>query len=214
MNTLRILHVDHDSLKRSALKIAFNQQVQKSETEEIKIVESLASGEEAMEACKNATFDLVVMAAEMPFITGYEIARKILKNNPEQKILLISLNARPENLRKSIKIGVSGHISKGCTLEVLNNAIDQVLSGKKFYDSSTMMRLFHGLDDEEKKKLLDKRDMQLLKLICAEYTRKEMAGLLNCSIRTVDNHIKILFDKINVRTAVGLAVFAFRNGLA
>ena len=164
--------------------------------------------------------ELVLMDINMPKKDGYEATLWLKENKPEVKVLALTMYDDETAIIRMLKSGAKGYILKDAEPGELRTAMESVLN-KGFYYSEMvtgrLIRTISDMDDEENtiKKLLKLTDRELdfLKLTCSEMTYKEIASQMKLSPRTIDGYRDILFEKLNVKTRTGLAIYAIKKGL-
>jgi len=149
---------------------------------------------------------------------GHETIYWLLKNHPEIKILVLSMYDA-DSLIHLIKIGVRGFVKKEAKPSELRHAIQSVLTTGTYCSTSVTSRLFSLMKDLGTKNsywgtiILNECEIAFLKLVATELTYKEIAQKMKVSPRTVDNYRDALFLKLNVKSRVGLAVYALKSGI-
>jgi len=182
------------------------------------ILGQLANGRELLEhlANKNNIPDIVLLDVNMPIMDGFETMKQLHRHYPQIKVLALSMNDDEETIIKMLKMGACGYISKLIDDEELKKALDNVKEKGCYYTEHVTNYLVTSLnkDGDEKKRsnILSDREEDFLKLVCTELTYKEIADKLSLSPKTIDGYRGALFTKLNVKTRVGLAVFAIKNG--
>ncbi len=164
--------------------------------------------------------ELVLMDINMPEKDGYETTLWLKENHPDIKVLALSMYDDETAIIRMLKSGAKGYILKDSEPGELRTAIESVLN-KGFYYSEMvtgrLMRTITDMDDEQSgtKKLLNlsDREVDFLKLACSEMTYKEIASQMHLSPRTIDGYRDALFEKLNIKTRTGLAIYAIKNGL-
>ncbi|MEP6727456.1 MAG: response regulator transcription factor [Bacteroidota bacterium] len=167
-----------------------------------------------------STPDIVLLDINMPEMDGYETALWLKKNYPLVKVLALSMYDNENAIIRMFKAGAKGYILKDCEPSELRAALDSVNDKGFYYSEMVTGRLIHTinkLDDEDNytKNLiqLNDREMEFLKLACSELTYKEIADKMFLSPRTIDGYRDALFEKLNVKTRVGLVMYAIKNGI-
>jgi DNA-binding NarL/FixJ family response regulator len=161
--------------------------------------------------------DLVLLDVNMPEMDGFETASWLSKNYPKIKVLALSMFSDERTIIRMLRQGARGYIMKNIDPEELKKALDSVVK-KNFYLSEEISgKIISGLhkdvDKAEEPASLTQREKDFLRHICSEITYKDIAAKMFVSPRTVDEYRNSLFDKLKVRSRVGLVMYAIRNGL-
>jgi len=164
--------------------------------------------------------DIVLMDINMPEMDGYETTTWLKKNYPLVHVLALSMYDNESAIIRMFKAGAKGYILKDCDPSELRAALDSINNKGFYYSEMVTGRLIHTinqLDDEDNniKSLvqLNEREREFLKLACSELTYKEIADKMFLSPRTIDGYRDALFEKLNVKTRVGLVMYAIKNGI-
>lgn len=161
--------------------------------------------------------DIMLLDVNMPDIDGYETAKWIYKTYPQVKILALSMFSDENTIIRMLRLGAKGYIMKNAEPEELKLALDSVLQ-KDFYLSEyisgkIISGLHRDMDMPAEPVVLNDKEKEFLKLVCSEMTYKDIATKMYVSPRTVDDYRNSLFDKLKVRTRVGLVLYAIRHGM-
>jgi two-component system, NarL family, invasion response regulator UvrY len=163
--------------------------------------------------------DLILMDINMPIINGIEATEWILKNHKTVKVLALTMNDDEISIIRMFKAGAKGYLLKDVSSDELFYAIDSVLT-KGFYYSDfvtpiMMSSVFHKAMESDSITIMDLKDkeMEFLQHACSEKTYKEIAELMNVSPKTVDNYRDSLFQKLEVKSRVGLVLFAVKHNI-
>lgn len=169
---------------------------------------------------KSETPDLVLMDINMPRMDGFETTLWIKKNRPEIKVLALSMLDDDHAIIRMIKNGAKGYVLKESEPEELKKAIDSVVNRGFHYSEIVTGKLVHSINTVDNNHSgnsillnLNEREIQFLKLSASEMTYKEIAAEMHLSPRTIDGYRDALFEKLNVKTRVGLAIYAIRKGI-
>ena len=164
--------------------------------------------------------DIVLMDINMPEMDGYETAGWIKNNYPHIKVVALSMYDNENSIIRMFRAGAKGYILKDSDPSELEAALNSVISKGYYYTEMVTGRLIHSINvlDEEDNTVkhlvqLNEREIQFLKLVCSELTYKEIADKMVLSPRTIDGYRDTLFEKLNVKTRVGLVMYAIKNGI-
>ena len=164
--------------------------------------------------------DIVLLDINMPEMDGFETAQWLKKNHPSVKVLALSMYDNENAVIRMLKSGAKGYILKDSEPAELRSAIESLMiKGFHYSDhvSGKLMNALNKMDMEEYslKALvqLSQKETDFLKLTCTELTYKEIADQMHLSPRTIDGYRDSLFEKLNVKTRVGLAIYAIKNGV-
>ena len=162
--------------------------------------------------------EIVLLDVSMPVMNGYETARWLTEHYPDIRILALSMQVQEGAIIRMIKAGARGYLLKDADPQQLKEAIHEVLSKGFYFSDLVNGKLIHAISspDEKMKALnildsLSERELLFLKYACSELTYKEIADKLCISPRTVDGYRDVLFEKLQIKTRVGLALFAIKN---
>jgi len=164
--------------------------------------------------------DVVLLDINMPEMDGYETAHWLKQNHPDIRVLALSMYDNENSIIRMLKCGAKGYILKDSEPAELRAAIDALMSKGFYYSDLVSGKLIHAInkiDDEgsELKNLiqLNERETDFLKYACTEMTYKEIADKMFVSPRTIDGYRDGLFEKLHIKTRVGLVMYAIKNGL-
>lgn len=179
------------------------------------------NGEDFLEKLKsNPEPDVALLDINMPKKDGYETALWLKRNKPDIKIIALSMYDDENAIIRMLKNGARGYILKDSEPADLKAAIDSVLSKGYHYSEMVTGKLIHTINtmDEDGSEIkntlgLNEREMTFLKLAATELTYKEIAEQMKLSPRTIDGYRDELFEKLNIKSRVGLVLFAIKNGI-
>jgi DNA-binding NarL/FixJ family response regulator len=186
---------------------------------EFLIVAEVRNGQEVLEAARKMEFDLILMDIEMPGCNGIEATRMLLEEQPEAKVLALTMFNEKGIIVKVMEAGAKGYVLKNAHFQELVEAIKKVASGQNFISSDVIATLMErdsvrveSSQAESETGSLTKRELEILKLIAQGFSNKEIGEKLFISHRTVDTHRTHLLDKLQVKNIAGLIRFAMKNG--
>jgi DNA-binding NarL/FixJ family response regulator len=179
------------------------------------------NGEEFLDKLKtNPEPDIVLLDINMPKKDGYETALWLKRNKPGIKVLALSMYDDEKAIILMLKNGARGYILKDAEPSDLKAAIESVLTRGFHYSEMVTGKLIHSInamseeDSEIKSTLgLSEKEITFLKLAATELTYKEIAEQMHLSPRTIDGYRDELFEKLDLKSRVGLVLFAIKNGI-
>ena len=163
--------------------------------------------------------ELVLMDINMPVKDGYEATRWIKDNKPEIKVLALSMYDDENAIMKMLRSGARGYILKDSEPSELRSALEAVMNKGYYYSELVTGKLIHSINHADdtgmngKSSKLNDREIEFLKMACSEMTYKEIASQMHLSPRTIDGYRDALFEKLNIKTRTGLAIYAIKNGI-
>jgi DNA-binding NarL/FixJ family response regulator len=162
--------------------------------------------------------DIVLMDITMPEMDGYLTAEWLHNNYPEIKILALSTMDSEAAIIKMIKSGAKGYVLKDAEPDELKLAFDEVISQGYFYNELITRKVLKGVGQlvDSKNPIsifvkLTDRETEFLKYACTEMTYKEIADKMFVSVRTVEGYRDALCEKLDLKSRVGLAMYAIKN---
>lgn len=164
--------------------------------------------------------DLVLLDINMPGENGFAVAQKLKQMYPYIKFIAVTVDANESAIIKMIREGARGYIFKDAEPDELFEALEMVHTKGYYYNdvvSKTMAKSLNVHNKWDTEGIaIDKfspREISFLEYICNDLSYKQIGELMNVSVRTVDGYRDSLFQKINVRTRIGLMIFALKNGI-
>lgn len=161
--------------------------------------------------------DIILLDISMPIMDGFETALWLKKNHPNIKVMALSMQGDDNSVIKMIKNGAKGYLLKNTHPKDLETALIKLSNDGFFYPDWASKVIFSNMADEknnEKKKKISEREKEFLTYTVTELSYKEIAEKMCCSPRTVESYRDQLCEKFDLKTRVGLAVFAIKNGFA
>lgn len=182
-----------------------------------RVIHQSGNGIEFIENCKHAVPDVVLLDFQMPIMDGEQTAQWAKQNLPHAKVLALSMYDAEQNVIKMIKAGARGYLLKNAEPTELKLALDHVISRGVYHSelvSSAMMKNFHGeVAAAPDPKTIVGKELEFLQLACSERTYKEIADSMHVSERAVDAYREHLFTRFQIKSRVGLVLFALRHRL-
>ncbi len=175
------------------------------------VVQGEASdGEEAVQLAKTLRPNVVVMDCALPGVNGLEATRRILEENKNVAVLMLSMHSENTWVRQALEAGARGYVLKNAVDLELVTAIRRVAAGEVVLDAQIdRLATLKG----ERETGLTSRELEILQLIVDGKSNKEIATRLNLSANTVAVHRANIMDALGIHKTAELVVFAIRNGL-
>lgn len=184
------------------------------ESRSVEIVGEATNGLLAVKMAGELKPDVVIMDIHMPELTGIEATRRILFNNPDIRILVLTAYDTPAYVHALLDAGADGFILKTAEFEVLYQALQEVAVGRKAFDEDVMAKasqLDHDLTVSIES--LTKREIEIVTHVGHGKTNKEIGKELFISDRTVQGHLKNIYAKLGVTTRTEAVTVALQNGM-
>lgn len=165
--------------------------------------------------------DIILMDVNMPQMDGFATVQWLNENYPLIKILVVSMIEKEESIVRMLQLGVKGYLSKDVEPKELGEALNAVMNKGFYYTDFITGKLVHSLqnDNDSNKKTsaaiqsMNNREKNFLQLACSELTYSEIAAQMFLSPKTIDGYRNSLFEKLQVKSRVGMALYAVRHGL-
>jgi len=212
MANIRVLLADDHTLVRAGMRSLLK------DISGVDVVAEAADGREAIELVETHQPDVVLMDIAMSGLNGLEAAERIIKSHPRCKVIILSMHSAEEYVTKALHIGVVGYLIKDAATSELELALRAVARGEKYLSPTISTRLidqYKGLapGEEAGPGTLTLRQREILQLIAEGRTTKEIATILNISLKTVETHRTQLMERLNIHDVAGLVRYAIRIGL-
>jgi DNA-binding NarL/FixJ family response regulator len=188
--------------------------------EGIEVIGTAASGKELLDQVRDLQADVLLLDVYLPDLGEEEILQQIRASRPELRIIYLTLLRGTRYIHKLSKYNIQGYVLKNASLDELLLAIKTVQDGGSYFskdihigDRDEDFRNTITIEDKQIDEILSRRELEVLRLICKEYSNAEIADKLFLSVSTVETHRKNLIAKLGVNNTVGLVKFALRNNL-
>ena len=202
-NRIRVLLVDDHVVVRMGLRSMIESEP------DMTVVGEASNGLEAVEKYREARAELVLMDLRMPRMGGVETTAAIRKQDPAARILVLTTYDGDENIYRALQAGALGYLLKDMPREDFVAAVHKVANGEYYIPQQVAARLAQRLPAED----LSQREMEVLKLIVAGRSNKEIADNLRLSESTVKNHVNGLLAKLHVQDRTQAVTTALKRGI-
>ncbi len=206
---IRLLLVDDHVLVLDGLKARLENETG------IEVVGTANNGAQALELAASLKPDVVLMDVSMPVMNGLEALPHLRARCPDVRVLILSMHDNRQYILQLVRAGASGYVLKDVSSAELINAIETVYQGNTYFSAGASQALFAGFDamDGEADQVLTRREETVLKLLAEGRSNKEVARILDISVRTVETHRQNIKSKLNINTAAGLTKYAIEHNL-
>jgi DNA-binding NarL/FixJ family response regulator len=210
--SVRIVLVDDHRLVRAGIRALLEK------TPQGEVVGEAADGREAFALIEKQRPDIVLIDIAMPGLNGLDAVDRIKKEWPETKVIILSMHANEEYVVRALRSDVSGYLIKDAAVEELEDAIRTVTEGEVYFSrriSKRVIRDYLTNTDEIRGPLeqLSSRQREVLQLIGEGKNTKEIADILQVSVKTIEAHRLQLMQRLDIHDIPGLVKFAIRTGL-
>jgi DNA-binding NarL/FixJ family response regulator len=212
MGTIRVLLADDHRLVRAGLRALLQS------LEGVQVVAEAGNGYEALQLAQQHQPDIVIMDIGMEELNGLEAAARIVKSTPAPRVIILSMHANEEYVRRSLQAGAAGYLLKGAEPAELELAIHAVMRGESYLTPAVSKQVVQdylqgsGVKPDPLQDLTP-RQREVLQLIAEGNSTKEIAHKLNLSIKTVETHRGELMNRLDIHDVAGLVRYAIRTGL-
>ena len=210
---VRVLLVDDHTIVRQGLRRIL-------EEKDIEVVGEAEDGRKGLEMARELEPDVVVMDISMPKLGGIEATRRIRKEVPNAKVIILTIHFDENYIFKALDAGASAYLVKETASEDLIDAIETVMSGEIYlcpHIPPKVIKSYKKLIKSGKKvdefSRLTNREREILQLIAEGYTSKQIGEMLFISDKTVENHRANIMGKLDIHDTAGLVRYAIRIGL-
>jgi len=206
----RVLIADDHEVVRRGLR-----EILEDALGDLKLAEA-RTAQEAIELVMKQPFDLVLLDINMPGRSGLEVLEEIMRLRPKTAVLVLSVAPEEDYAIRCLKLGAAGYLSKRSASEELVAAVNKAMAGGKYITPGVAEKLaaaVAGRAPETPHGALSKRELEVLKLIAAGKTIKEIACELLLSAKTVATYRARLSEKMGLTTNVELARYAIKHQL-
>ena len=205
---VRILIADDHEVVRSGLRATLEAQPGWS------VVAEAANGKDAVAKAAQVAPDVAIVDYALPLINGIEVTRRIRIRNPGTEVLIFTMHDSETLIREMLSAGARGYLLKSDATTFLITAVESLAAHKPFFTgkiSETLLESF--LVQGQHGDMLTGRERTVVQLIAEGYTNKEMADILNLSMKTIEAHRASALRKLELKNTAGLVRYAIRNKL-
>jgi len=212
LSRIRVLLADDHTLVRAGIRALTE------DLEGVEVVAEADNGREAVALAKSERPDLVIMDISMKELNGIDAAAQMLADNPDTRVLILSMHTTEDFVRRALRAGARGYLVKDSAPLELRMAVEAVMRNEVYLSSRVSRAVISGMVEGRPAQTsevdaLTPRQREILQLIAEGKSTKEIAFLLGVSVKTVETHRAALMERIGIHDVAGLVVFAVRNKL-
>ncbi|WDZ99118.1 response regulator [Mucilaginibacter sp. SJ] len=173
-----------------------------------------ANGQELIDTIsKGIVPDIILLDISMPVMDGVEAAQVLRAKYPGVRVIILSMFEDAEKVLLMVKMGVKGYLLKDSEPHEVEDALLKVAQGELYYPEFVTRHLITNFNNKLENIKLNPREIEFLRLTGTELTYKEIAETMNISVRTVDSYRDQLFEKLQIKSRVGLVLYSIKNKL-
>jgi two-component system, NarL family, response regulator NreC len=208
--SIRTIVVDDHAVVRTGLRLLLDAE------EDIEVVAEAGDAREAVFEARAQKPDVILLDVVMPGRSGLEAIPDLLKESPESKILVLSMQDDSAYVREAFASGASGYVLKEAADAEVVGAVREVAQGGRYVHPVLGARLVAADADERaraEEDPLSEREHEILRLLALGHTNQEIAGELYLSVRTVETHRAHIMQKLRISTRAELVTYALAHGM-
>lgn len=207
----RILLVDDHQIVLDSLRLLL------ATIEHIEVIGTLNDCRRVASFLAKQEVDIVICDLHMPHMTGIELTVHLRQRYPAIKVMLLTMAEDGASIREAVRAGIHGYVLKRAGRDELEKAVNSLIRDKKYFSDEILDKLAaiapSMADAYDPLAFLTDREIDVLKLIAAEYSTNEIAEKLFISVPTVETHRRHLMQKLGVKSVVGMVKFAIKHGM-
>lgn len=203
---------DHDLMRQGLVSLLDGE-------DNISVIFDVENGARLFEELKKKKVDVILLDLEMPVLNGHQALKILAERYPDISVIIISMHYSDIFISETIAAGAKGFLPKNCEIETVIDAIFAVQEQGYYFDDKISRALLNRIINSNHAQpriadeVLTSRELQIVELVCAGKTNKEIANLLCLSVRTVEAHRNTINKKTNTKNVANLVVYAVKNGL-
>ena len=212
MKHIRVLLADDHTLVRAGMRSLLES------IEGVEVVAESGDGHETLELIAKHLPDVALLDVGMPGLNGLEVARRVASVSSRSRVVILSMHAEPSYVAQALRAGAVGYLLKGANVEELPLVLQAVMRGETYLTPKVSRAVVDGflrdtVDAADPLAGLTNRQREILQLVAEGKSTKDIASLLDVSIKTVETHRARLMERLDIHDLAGLVRFAIRAGL-
>ena len=202
---MKILLIDDHKLIKIGIKVLLE------DNEKITVIDDCSSKTEFLEKIKDNIYNLFICDISLPDGSGYDILEIIKEKKLDAKVIILSMHEDKSYIKKALRLGASGYVTKSTAHEEILQAIDKVIVKDEIYLNDKYATIFYELFKEDKEIELSEREKEVGRYIVEGYTLTDIGEKLFLSVKTVDTYKKRLMEKTNTKKRSELVEYLKNN---
>lgn len=209
---IRLLLADDHTLVRAGIRALLET------VDGVEVVAEAGDGRTALELIEKHHPDVALLDISMPGLNGLEVMRRVAGLSPRTRLIVLSMYADAIYVRQALAAGAAGYLLKGGSVMELPLALEAVMKGDTYLTAKISAQVVEGFLQGDKASgdplaALTPRQREILQLLAEGRSNREIAQLLELSVKTVETHRARLMNALDIRDLPGLIRFAIRHGL-
>ena len=207
MNPIRVLIADDHALVRAGIRALVEK------IEGVLVIGEAGKGSEALDLVRQLKPNLILLDITMPDGGGFEVLDQISKKHPDVKVIVLTVHEAGEYANRALRAGAAGFLPKSAASTELEQAIQTVVRGEGYISPKTVIEFGKGAAKTDLLATLSPRQREVLRLIAEGRTTKQIAQVLEISVKTVETHRAQLMERLGIHDVAGLVRYAIIVGL-
>ncbi|KLU63180.1 oxygen regulatory protein NreC [Peptococcaceae bacterium CEB3] len=208
--TVKVFLADDHKILRESLVILLQQE------RDLEVVGEAADGQEAIREILRLQPDIAILDISLPRLNGLDVAARLKRERPETKIIILTMHKNEEFVARAYQLEVNGYVLKENALEELLDSIRTVQAGGIYISSDITSTIVAGFVEnfsqkKSKPELISAREREVVQLLAEGNSNKEIARILNLSLKTVETHRANIMRKLGFKSITDLVLYAVRN---
>ena len=213
---MRVLLADDHHLVRAGIRALLQS------LPEVEIVAEAGNGQDALTALVRTKPDIALIDISMPGLNGLELAARVSREVPETRIVILSVHGDASHVAQALRVGAKGYLVKDAAADELPILLRSVMRGETYLSPSISRHVVDGFlerssglppESTDASALLTPRQREILQLVAEGRSTKEIATLLELSVKTVETHRAQIMERLDIHDLAGLVRYAVRAGL-
>lgn len=213
-NPIRVVIADDHEIFREGLEVLFKKQ------EDIELVGEASTGKQLIEIAERMVPDVIITDIKMPVMDGIKATAVLREKFPQISIIALSMFDDENLIVDMLEAGAKGYLIKNAHKQEIIAAIKSVYNHDSYFCNHSTVKLARMIGKsrfnpyrEIIKPEFNEKELEVIRLVCEEFSNKEIASELNLSIRTIEGYREKILEKMKAKNTAGIVVFAIKTGI-